>query len=163
LSISKGYEDRWQLPHCLGTLDGKHVGIRAPANCGSTYYNYKGFHSIVLLALVDSNYQFLYINVGKSGISSDGGVFSECTLRKAVEDNEIGIPTPTPLPHDTEPLPYFLVADEAFPLRTWLMKPYPRRGLSFHQRIYNYRISRARRVVENAFGILVHRYYSKFQ
>jgi hypothetical protein len=109
------------------------------------------------MALVDSNYRFLYVDAGRNGQCSDGGVFAECSLRKALEKKNLGVPDSTPLPNATEPMPYAIVADEAFPLRTWLMKPFPRRGLTHQQRIYNYRLSRARRVVENAFGILVHR------
>jgi hypothetical protein len=109
------------------------------------------------MAMVDANYQFLYIDVGRSGQSSDGGVFGDCTLRTALEEGTLRLPAPKPLQHDTDPMPFYLVADEAFPLRQWLMKPFPRRGLSYQQRIFNYRLSRARRVVENAFGILVHR------
>ena len=41
-----------------------------------------------------------------------------------------------------------------FPLKSWLMKPYPGKGLAEEQRIYNYRLSRARRTIENAFGII---------
>lgn len=46
------------------------------------------------------------------------------------------------------------VGDEAFPLKSFLMKPYPSRKLDQNKRIFNCQISRARRFVENVFGIL---------
>ena len=86
------------------------------------YFNYKGFHSIVLLALVDADYKFLYADIGASGAGSDGGVFGETDLKEAFEDGSIGMPEPDPLPNDDKPMPYFIVGDETFPLKTWLIK-----------------------------------------
>ena len=155
--VAEGFARRWNFHNCLGAVDGKHVAIRCPGNSGTFYYNYKGFHSIVLMAVADANYKFLYVDIGANGICSDGGVFRETGLCKAVEGGRAGVPPPTPLPNDTQPIPYAFVGDDAFGLRTWMLKPYPQRGLSNSKRIFNYRLSRARRVVENAFGILSHR------
>ena len=88
---------------------------------------------------------------------SDGGIFGESTLRRAIENGTLGLPDPDPLPNDNEPVHYFFIGDDAFPMRRWLMKGFPQRNIDMQRRIYNYRLSRARRVVENAFGILAHR------
>jgi len=69
----------------------------------------------------------------------------------------LNVPPPEPLPGSNISLPYAFIGDEAFPLRIDLMKPYPFRNLDHGQRIFNYRLSRARRTVENAFGILANR------
>ena len=155
--VSQEFSARWDFHNTLGALDGKHIPIRCPRNGGSLYFNYKGFHSIVLLALVDANYKFLYVDVGANGSSSDGGIFKDSSLFEAFNNNFAGIPQPEPLPQDDLPVPYSITADDAFGLRSWLMKPFSRRNMSKPQRIFNYRLSRARRVVENAFGILAHR------
>ena len=55
-------------------------------------------------------------------------------------------------------MPYYVVGDDAFSLRSTMMKPYSQRCLQNEERIFNYRLSRARRVSENAFGILANRF-----
>ena len=157
LAVAKVFEDRWNLPHCIGAIDGKHVAIRPPPKGGSMYFNYKHFHSLVLMALVDADYKFMTVDVGAPGAGSDGGVFANMELRECFEDGSIGLPPPAPLPGGDVDVGYFMVGDDAFPLRPWLMKPLPLQHMTNEQRIYNYRISRARRVVENAFGILAAR------
>jgi len=142
----------------LTAVDGKHVVMTAPPHSGSTYFNYKHTHSIVLMAIADAEYKFLYIDVGCNGRISDGGVFNKCSFAKAMNRNLLNLPEPCPLPGRTKPIPYFLVADDAFAMRENVMKPYPSRSLPLNQRLLNYRLSRARRVVENSFGVLTARF-----
>jgi hypothetical protein len=156
--VSDQFGTRWNLPHACGALDGKHIAIKAPGDSGSLYHNYKGFFSIILLALVDADYKFMYVSVGANGSTSDCAVFNDSDLKQVLEDGDAGMPPPEPLPADDRPMPYFLIGDDAFALKTWMMKPFSTRRLTVQERIFNYRLSRARRIVENAFGILANRF-----
>lgn len=156
--VAQVFQDRWNYPHCCGAIDGKHIAIQKPAKSGSLYYNFKGFFSIVMLCIVDANYKFLWANVGANGASSDAGIFNRSRLEPALRLGTLGLPPLEPIPNDDRDIPYFLIGDDAFPLRTYMMKPYSHRFLTRDERIYNYRCSRARRVVENAFGILAMRF-----
>lgn len=110
------------------------------------------------MAVVDAEYNFLYVDVGCNGRVSDGGVFGDCTFQRALNHNELNLPLSKPLPGRQANVPFVLVADDAFRMQKHLLKPYPGKSLSAGQRIFNYRLSRARRVVENAFGIMVKRF-----
>lgn len=111
------------------------------------------------MGICDAKYRFLYIDVGANGRISDGGVFRNCSFYRAMCENKLNFPAPSVLPGRDVLMPYVLVADDAFALGTNLMKPYAMRNLTAIQRIFNYRLSRARRMIENTFGILS----SKFQ
>ena len=63
-----------------------------------------------------------------------------------------------PLPGLTQPVPHFFVADDSFAMRNYIMKPYPFKDQPAPNRIFNYRLSRASRIVENAFGIIANRF-----
>ncbi|XP_018360500.1 PREDICTED: putative nuclease HARBI1 [Trachymyrmex cornetzi] len=158
--IADDYQRLWNVPNCIGSMDGRHIEFRAPLQDGSLYYNYKGTNSIVLLALVNAQYQFTYVNVGVNGRVSDGGVFRDSDFAKLLNNaqNPLNVPQDKSLPGMNEPIPYVILADAAFPLQNHLLKPYPSRNLSHDERICNYRISRGRRVVENVFGILANKF-----
>lgn len=152
------FEKLWNFPHCVGAIDGKHIMMQAPSNSGSNFYNYKGFHSIVLMALVDATYKFLYVDIGCNGRVSDGGVFNNCNLSRALKNNTLNFPIVQSLPGREMSVPYIIVGDDAFAMKPYLLKPYPFRGQPAHNRVFNYRLSRARRVVENAFGLIANRF-----
>ena len=108
--------------------------------------------------MVDEDYKFLWTSVGDNGTASNAGIISECSLRAALVENTIRFQPAEPLPQDYRNIPYIIPGDDAFPLRPWQMKPYSIKGMAHEQRVFNFRQSRARRVVENIFGILVQRW-----
>ena len=74
-NIAEGFYQRWNFPNCMGALDRKPVVVQAPAKSGSLYFNYKGTFSVNLMALIDANYKFTYIDIGDYGSNVDGSVF----------------------------------------------------------------------------------------
>nr|CAI5839354.1 unnamed protein product [Callosobruchus analis] len=157
--VARNFEIKWNFPHCIGAIDGKHVQIICPANTGTEYFNYKKTFSIVLMAIVDGNYCFQYVHIGCQGRMPKCGVYKNTSFHKALQENQFNIPMPESLPGSTRCLPYVFVADDAFPLRVDMLKPFRQTDLNSRERkIFNYRLSRARRIVENAFGILASRF-----
>ena len=154
IKISRKFKERWNFRNGLGGVDGKHILLQQPKSSGSHYRNYKGTNSIILLAMVGPEYEFLFVDVGINGRNSDGGNSSQSHLKNGLEKNTLNLSDPTPLPGRNYPLPYVCTGDDAFPLTAYMMKAYPQKNLSLAKRIFNYRLSRMKRISENAFGIL---------
>lgn len=157
--ICTGYLQDWNFPNCVGAIDGKHIHIQAPPNSGSLHFNYRKTFSIVLLAACDYKYKFTLIDVGAYGSDFDSRIFNESNLLTSLRNNTLNLPKgTTKLPGSEIQTPCFFVADDAFALTEYMMKPYSKRYLNNKEKIFNYRLSRARRTIENAFGILAARW-----
>lgn len=157
IRVANEFNFKWQLPNCVGAFDGKHIHIKKPYNAGSQFFNYKRFHSVVLMVAADANYKFLSIDVGGLGSEGDGQMFNRIKIGRMAKEDDPELHLPPDAPVGNWYLPYYFIGDDAFPIMKRMMKPYsPTRTqpLTEEQEIYNYRISRARRCVENAFGIL---------
>ncbi|XP_025163500.1 protein ALP1-like, partial [Harpegnathos saltator] len=155
--IAEDFENKWNFPNCVGAIDGKHVTIQCFKNTGSAFYNYKGTFSTVLMGVADANLRFTYVSIGSAGRESDGGIFQNLAFGRCIETNTLPLPVPKALPGTNICLPAVFVGDAAFPLLNNLLRPYPGVNLSAKQVIFNYRLSTARRVVENTFGVMAAR------
>jgi hypothetical protein len=150
--VVDGFLSRWQFPQCAGALDGTHIPILAPADNHTDYFNRKGFHSIVMQALMDYRYRFMDIYIGWPESVHDSRVLTNSDLFAKGQEGTL-------LPHLSRNIngcsvPLVILGDPAYPLLPWLMKGYPEGNLNAKKRNFNYRLSRARFVVENAFGRL---------
>ena len=148
------FEERWGFPQCAGAIDGSHIPIKAPREYHADYYNRKGWYSVILQGLVDSKYRFTEINVGWPGKVHDSRVFSNSSMYEKGMSGRLFSAHNSKYIHGVK-VPVVIIADAAYPLLSWVMKPFPDNGkLSVEKLQFNYRLSRARMVVENAFGRL---------
>ena len=140
------------FPQCCGAIDSTHISIIAPKEHHTDYYNRKCHHFVIIQGVVDYIYRFTNINVGHAGKHHDAHVLRESPLFRKACAGQL-LPRWTETIDNTE-IPLFLIGDPAYPLLLWLMKAYSGNHLTAEQRIFNYRISRARMTVECAFGRL---------
>ncbi|XP_039968579.1 putative nuclease HARBI1 isoform X2 [Bactrocera tryoni] len=158
MAVADQFYEKSMFPNCLGALDGKHINISRPSNSGSFYFNYKKTFSIVLLAIVDSNSNFLMVDVGANGRISDGGVFGNSKFFKKLESGSLNLLEPQAVLADEDSLPFVFVSDAAFALRKNVLKPFGHNNLTENEMLFNKTLSSARVKVENAFGILASRF-----
>lgn len=157
--VAKGFQKYADFPNCIGAIDGKHIRLIQPTGTGSLYYNYKSFFSTVLLAVCDASYSFICVDIGAYGKSSDSAVFNNSILYKNLVENKLNIPGPKPISTaETTCFPHIIVGDEAFGIMNNVMRPYSGRHLTYKKKIFNYRLSRARRYIECTFGILANKW-----
>ncbi|KAJ0176586.1 hypothetical protein K1T71_007765 [Dendrolimus kikuchii] len=141
LVIANGFYTKANFLNCLGAIDGKHIRIIKPEHTGSLYYHYKNYFSIVLLAICDSNYCFTFIDVGSYA-----------------KEQRLNIPNPLPITSNGPPVPFVFIGDEAFGISNFIQRPYVGKYLNEKKRIFNYRLSRARRYIECSFSFMANKW-----
>ena len=112
--MSQRFSTLWNFHNCLGAIDVKYIAIRKPKQSGPYFYNYKGFFTIVLMAVADADYKFLFVDIGANGSCADSGIFKLTNIYKAVMSGDAGLPeadnfadiaTDCSMPLTTEGLP----------------------------------------------------------
>ena len=151
IKISEGFHQLWNFPHCLGAIDGKHVVMQTPVNSGSNFYNYKGTFSIIywLFVMLNTASPFLILEI------LEGKVMEEFWLILPLAVHwRVGLCLYLALSRFLVSHVQYHTILLAFPLKTYMLRPFPGRFLPEDKQIFNYRLSRARRVIENTFGIM---------
>lgn len=122
--IAANFQRMAHFPHCLGAVDGKHIRVQKFRHSGSMNLNYKHYFSIVLMAVVDSDYKFIYVDIGAYGKDSDSSIFQQTVFYKKLRNQSLNIPDPALISQQNTILPFVFVGDEAFALETNLMRPF---------------------------------------
>lgn len=149
IDVAELFWSQCNFPNCLG-MDGKHIRIQKPMGSGSKFFNYEKYFSVVLLAVVDADYCFAYIDVGVFRSSIDSS-----KLAKILSNKQLYIPPNRQWPATSQPAyPFVLVGDEAFDLGEHLIWPSLQRGLTPARQIFIDRLARAQKMVMCLFGLL---------
>ena len=148
-----GFQHRWGFPQTVGAIDGTHIPIVWPQDSASDYYNRKGYYSILMQAIVEFRGLFIDVNIGWPSNVHDARVFANSSCYRKGNSGTM-FPVKVIMIGGVS-VPLVILGDPAYPLLPWLMKPYLENSSTTpQQRTFNYRQSRARMVVENAFGRL---------
>jgi hypothetical protein len=157
LHTADDFYERTSFPNCLGAVDGKHIRMCKPDDGGSLFFNYKNLFSIALMSV--AFYCFISTDEGAYGESSDCNILKNSNVNKILEANILNIPASRPLliEDNGTPITFVIVGYEAFAL-SHVLRPYPSRNLDVVRRIYNCRLTRARRLVKCAFGVVCNKW-----
>ena len=152
LKVIQGYDEDWGFPMCGGAIDGTHIPILAPNESHRDYINRKGYHSIIMQAVVDHNHLFRDVVIGWPGSVHDARVLSNSKIFEK-GNNDTLFPQNIEEEISGQRVNPVIIRDGAYPLLQWLMKPYPENNTTPRiKKLFNYQLSRARMTVENAFG-----------
>lgn len=120
--------------------------------------NNQNYSSAILMAIVNDNFEFIYMSISANSRPNDSGIWESSNFNCKLQSNALNIPTDYSVHGSDCKLPYVFIGDKSFPLRNNLLRPFAIRGLPYDEKIFNYRLARARRVIENTFAVLTSRF-----
>lgn len=125
---------------CCGAIDGKHVVMQCPPRAGSSFFNSKGTkNSVVMIYMYILDCKFAaYMWERSVYFHISNNMF---VMKVLVTQLQFEVPLRNKL---REMCTYLFTGGDAFPLKTWMMKPYPGKFLDERHKIFNYHLSRAR-------------------
>ena len=146
-------ESEWQFEYAFSAIDGSHLPIKCPpglAQAMKQYHNFKNFYSVILLALVDAKYRFIWASLGAPGNTHDSTLFQSTTLWSNIVSGDV-LSEAAAKTNDDIVIPPLILGDGTFLMRSLLLKPYGDAVLSDKKRYFNYRANWGRMVTEGAF------------
>ncbi|XP_057819015.1 protein ALP1-like [Cryptomeria japonica] len=150
--IKEGFRLKQGFPNCCGAIDATHVKLELPYNESSIdWYNREHNYSMLVQAIVDSNMRFLDICTGWPGSLNDSGLLRNSSFYKLCEEGERLNGPPVSL--GGFDMREYIIGDGAYPLLPWLIVPFSGETTD-DQRLFNYKLSYTRNVVERAFAKL---------
>ncbi|KPJ00652.1 PREDICTED: uncharacterized protein LOC106123115 isoform X2 [Papilio xuthus] len=150
------YLMKWQFPNCIGAIGTKNFRIMKSENIRSKNKNSNKYCSLVLQAISDADYKFIAVEiVGKESKRYRNPFhFSASKFKKLLENQQFNVPPGQKLPGCDLTLPHVLLGNAGYPLKTYLLRPYPSLKADNGKKTFNGRLLRARGTIDFAFGIL---------
>lgn len=150
--IKEGFRLKQGFPNCCGAIDATHVKLELPYNESSIdWYNREHNYSMLVQAIVDSNLRFLDICTGFPGSLNDAGLLRNSSFYRLCEEGaRLNGPA---VPFGGYDMREYIIGDNAYPLLPWLIVPFSGE-LTDEQRLFNFKLSYTRSVVECAFAKL---------
>ena len=137
LDLMRCMDAEWQFTFSYAAIDGSHISIRCPpggAEAAKEYYNFKNFYSVILVAIVNAKYRFIWGCFGYPGTLHDSMIFQSIELYSYLTSGTFQNMAQI---EGSVMVPPILLGDGAFPFHPWLMKPYSQATLKIEEKYLN--------------------------